>query len=77
MKREIVSQDLPAPARPGKRRIRDNSLSLFDGLAIVCRMAHDQKQRDRGGCEGADAAHDQGQLVECDAAIPERDLVDC
>ena len=41
------------------------------------RVAHDQENGDCAGSNGANTSHDQGQAVELDAAIPQRDLVDC
>lgn len=41
------------------------------------RMAHNQENGDCAGSNGANTTHDQGQTVELDAAIPQRDLVDC
>lgn len=40
-------------------------------------MAHNQENGYTAGQQGADAAHDQAEVMKGNAAIPEIDLVDC
>lgn len=57
-------------------RCRD-VLSLFDGFAVMGRMAHNQVEGDSGGDDGEDAADNEAHGVEGDAIVPEGGLLDC
>jgi len=52
-------------------------LSLFFRLAVVSSMAHNQKEGHGAGDEGEHGADEQAEMVEGDAAIPQRGLLDC
>lgn len=74
---QLFAQGGPKFRGEGRGQGHSHLLALLDRFTVVHGMAHDQEDGDDAGNHGADAAHDQGHAVKCDAAIPEVDLLDC
>jgi hypothetical protein len=51
-------------------------LSLFHGFAVMCSMSHNQIEGDEAGNEGKSADYDQTELMECESAVPQVNLMD-